>query len=208
MRGADHRGGGGPGIRGLLGLRLHRDERSGRSERLTGGGCDGRLPPGRGRHRHRPREWAAGVAIALGMLSGLAAVGTLGLAEPGLEAALDGIWLGITTVVLIGAASGCCDSRGLPRWSGGGGPGGLAGGVTGIQTVCSVTNRCDGDARPGSSGEPGREAGARLSCGGFSNGYANSRDQLDPKVAAEGKSSTEKGPSALATWDLGRVFTS
>ena len=48
-----------------------------------------------------PAKWAAGVAIALGMLSGLALVGTL--AAVGLENALDLIWLGITTVVLIGA---------------------------------------------------------------------------------------------------------
>jgi hypothetical protein len=49
-----------------------------------------------------PAKWAGGAAIALGMLSGLAGVGTFGMAEPGLEMALDVIWLGIITVALIG----------------------------------------------------------------------------------------------------------
>lgn len=54
-----------------------------------------------------PAKWAAGVAIALGVISGLVAMGTLGTAAQrptsGLETALDGIWMGITTVALIGA---------------------------------------------------------------------------------------------------------
>ena len=48
-----------------------------------------------------PAKWAGGIAIALGMLSGLAAVGTFGMAEPGFERAFDVTWLGITTVALI-----------------------------------------------------------------------------------------------------------
>ena len=49
-----------------------------------------------------PATWAGGVAIALGTLSGLAAVGTFGMAEPGFERAFDVTWLVITTVGLIG----------------------------------------------------------------------------------------------------------
>jgi hypothetical protein len=49
-----------------------------------------------------PARWAGGVAIALGLLSGLAAAGTFGMAAPGFEMAFDVIWLGITTVALVG----------------------------------------------------------------------------------------------------------
>lgn len=50
-----------------------------------------------------PAKWAAGVAIALGVITGLAAVGTVASVPFSLEAVLDVTWLGITTVVLIGA---------------------------------------------------------------------------------------------------------
>jgi hypothetical protein len=49
-----------------------------------------------------PAKVAAVVAIALGVISGLAAVGTLAMAPAGLEAVGDTIWLGLTTIALIG----------------------------------------------------------------------------------------------------------
>ena len=50
-----------------------------------------------------PAKWAAGVAIALGVTSGLAAVGIPASVPFNPEVAIDLTWLGITTVVLIGA---------------------------------------------------------------------------------------------------------
>ena len=50
-----------------------------------------------------PAKWAAGLAIALGVISGLGAIGTLATVPSGPEMALDVIWLGVTTLVLIGA---------------------------------------------------------------------------------------------------------
>ena len=55
------------------------------------------------------------MAIGLGLLSGLAAVGTFGMAEPGLEMALDVMWMGITTVALIGESLRLLRKPGEPR---------------------------------------------------------------------------------------------